>query len=187
MPDAVLLVRHAETEWSVTKRHTGLTDIPLTDAGREAARGLRPRLAGRAFALVLTSPLSRAVETARLAGIAGAEDEPDLVEWDYGEYEGITTQEIRTSRPDWSLWGDGCPGGEGPQDVAARVDRVIDRVLGVEQGEVCLVAHSHVLRVLTARWLEQPAAFGARLVLPTGGLGRLGWERETRALLGWAL
>jgi probable phosphoglycerate mutase len=181
---SVLLVRHAETAWSIARRHTGRTDLPLTDDGRDAARALRPRLAERSFALVLTSPLGRAAETAALAGLDTAEPEPDLMEWDYGEYEGITTKEIHEHRPDWLLWRDGSPGGEQPGDVEARVDRVIDRVLAVD-GDACLVAHSHLLRVLAARWLEQPAAFGARLVLGTGSLSELGWERETRVVTGW--
>jgi probable phosphoglycerate mutase len=181
---SVVLVRHAETAWSIARRHTGRTNLPLTDDGREAARALRPRLAERSFALVLSSPLSRAADTAQLAGLDAAEPEPDLQEWDYGEYEGITTKEIRETRPDWVLWRDGCPGGESADDVGARVDRVIARVLDVE-GDACLVAHSHLLRVLAARWLEQPAAFGARLVLETGSLSELAWERETRVLAGW--
>ncbi len=181
---SVVLVRHAETAWSIARRHTGRTDIPLTDAGREAAAALRPRLAGRDFALVLTSPLGRAAETAHLAGLDAAEPEDRLMEWDYGAYEGITTKEIRETRPDWLLWRDGAPDGEQPDDVAARVDGVIDRVLAVE-GDVCLVAHSHLLRVLTARWIEQPPAFGARLVLGTGSLSELGWEREVRVVTSW--
>jgi broad specificity phosphatase PhoE len=181
----VVLLRHAETEWSIAGKHTGRTDVPLTVHGRELAARLRPRFAGRAFALVLSSPLSRARDTAELAGVQAALDD-DLMEWDYGEYEGITTKEIHGFRPDWDLWHDGVPGGEMPADVAARVDRVIARALAAD-GDVCLVAHGHVLRVLGARWLEQPPAFGARLWLATGAVCTLGWERETRALRGWNL
>ena len=182
------LVRHAETEWSVAKKHTGRTDVPLTDAGRDAARALRGRLAGEDFAAVLVSPLSRARETAELAGLADrAELRDDLMEWDYGAYEGRRTAEIREERPGWNLWRDGTPGGETAEEVGARVDRVVAEVLPtVEAGrDVALVAHGHVLRVLAARWLEQPAAFGGRLALETGGVSLLGLERETRVVWGW--
>jgi len=182
------LVRHAETEWSVAKKHTGRTDVPLTDAGRDAARALRGRLAGEDFAAVLVSPLSRARETAELAGLADrAELRDDLMEWDYGAYEGRRTAEIREERPGWNLWRDGTPGGETAEEVGARVDRVVAEVLPtVEAGrDVALVAHGHVLRVLAARWLEQPAAFGGRLALETGGVSLLGFERETRVVWGW--
>jgi probable phosphoglycerate mutase len=179
------LIRHAETEWSRTHKHTGRTDIPLTDAGREVARALRDRLAAHAFAAVFVSPLSRARETADLAGLGDrAQLRDDLMEWDYGDYEGLTTAEIRQGRPDWFLWRDGVPNGERPEDVAARVDRVIEEALRVD-GDVAIVAHGHVLRVLAARWVEQPPAFGARLALHTGAIGRCGFERETRVLTGW--
>jgi probable phosphoglycerate mutase len=179
----VWLVRHAETEWSRDGRHTGRADVPLTDAGREQARELRGRLEGHAFALVLGSPLSRAVETARLAGLEPQLRE-DLVEFDYGEYEGITTEQIREQRPGWDLWRDGCPGGESADDVGRRVDGVIDEALRAD-GDVALVAHGHVLRVVAARWLEQPAAFGGRVRLDTGTVSALGFERETRVILRW--
>jgi broad specificity phosphatase PhoE len=179
----VVLLRHAETEWSIAGKHTGRTDVPLTDKGRELAAALAPRLAGRTFSLVLASPLSRARVTAELAGLSPELDD-DLMEWDYGEYEGITTKEIRTTRPDWDLWHDGVPAGESPADVGARVDRVIERVLAAD-GDCCLVAHGHVLRVLGARWLEQEPAFGARLWLATGAMCVLGWQRGVRALLNW--
>jgi probable phosphoglycerate mutase len=179
------LIRHAETEWSAAGRHTGRTDLPLTDAGRAAARALRARLAGHRFAAVLVSPLQRARDTAELAGIGGgARVRDDLLEWDYGAYEGRTTADIRAERPDWFLWRDGTPEGETADDVGARVDRVIDEALGVD-GDVAIVAHGHVLRALAARWLEQPAAFGARLALETGGVSRCGFEREVRVLTGW--
>ena len=180
-------MRHAETEWSKAKKHTGLTDIPLTDAGRDAARVMRERLAGHPFAAVLVSPLQRARETAELAGLADrAQVREDLLEWDYGAYEGLTTAEIREQRPDWFLWRDGVPEGERAADVGARVDRIIAEVLGVD-GDVAIVAHGHVLRVLAARWVEQDPAFGGRLALETAGIGRCGFERETRVLTGWNL
>ena len=181
----VVLLRHAETEWSVAGRHTGRTDVPLTGHGREVAARLAPRFAGREFALVLCSPLSRARDTAQLAGLQPELDD-DLLEWDYGEYEGITTKEIRRTRTRWDLWSDGAPGGEMPADVGARADRVIARVLAAG-GDCCLVAHGHVLRVLGARWVEQPPSFGARLWLATGAVCTLGWQREVRALRGWNL
>jgi broad specificity phosphatase PhoE len=179
------LLRHAETEWSKTNRHTGRTDVPLTDAGREAARALRERVAGHPFAAVFVSPLSRARETAELAGLGDrAVVRDELVEFDYGEYEGITTAEIRTGRPDWYLWRDGTPGGETPDQVGARVDRVIADALAID-GDVAIIAHGHVLRTLGARWVEQPASFGGRLALETGALCRLGFEREVRVLRAW--
>lgn len=184
----VVLIRHGETEWSRAGRHTGRTDIPLTDAGRAAAGALRERLRGRTFALTLTSPLLRAADTARLAGL-DALPEPDLVEWDYGRYEGVTTSQIRATRPDWMLWRDGCPEGEDAAAVARRADRVIDRVLG-ESGhdgehDLALVAHGHVLRSLAARWCGLDPEVGARLRLDTGALSGLGWEREVRVIRFW--
>jgi probable phosphoglycerate mutase len=181
----LVLLRHAETEWSRAGRHTGRTDIPLTAEGRGAAEAIASALAGHDFALVLTSPLQRAVETARLAGLT-AEVEPALLEWDYGDYEGRTTSDIRAERPGWLLWRDGVPGGESPEDVAARADRVIERALAVD-GDVLLVAHGHLLRTVAVRWLEQPMEFGTRLPLRPGRLGVLGWERSVRALRGWSV
>jgi broad specificity phosphatase PhoE len=184
MADEVWLLRHAETEWSRNGRHTGRTDIPLTDTGREVARALKARLEGHAFALVLCSPLSRARETAQLAGLEPAALRDDLLEWDYGEYEGITTPQIREKRPDWYLWRDGTPGGESPQAVAARCDRVIAEVRGVE-GRVAIVAHGHILRALGARWFDAEVAVGGRLLLDTGSISVLGWEREVSVLRRW--
>src|SRR5690349_14502789 len=159
------LARHAETEWSKTHRHTGRTDVPLTDEGRRHAATLRDRIGDHPFAKVLASPLSRARVTAEIAGYGDRlELRDDLVEFDYGDYEGITTADIRKARPDWFLWRDGSPGGETPDQVGARVDRVIDEALQAD-GDVLVFAHGHVLRVLAARWLEQPAAFGGRLAL----------------------
>jgi broad specificity phosphatase PhoE len=182
----VVLLRHAETAWSREGKHTGRTDIPLTEHGREVAAALAPRFANTSFALVLCSPLSRARDTAALAGLPEPVLDDDLLEWDYGEYEGITTPEIREQQPGWYLWRDGVPGGESAADVGARVDRVIERALTAD-GDVCLVAHGHVLRVLGARWLEQPPELGGRLWLETGAVCTLGWEREVRVLRGWNL
>jgi probable phosphoglycerate mutase len=181
----VTLVRHAETEWSRSGRHTGRTDVPLTDAGRDKARALAEQLRGRSFDRVLTSPLSRAAETARLAGFSDAEPDPDLMEWDYGDDEGLTTPQIREERgTGWLLWHDGAAGGEVADDVGERVDRVIARVTAKDE-DVLIFAHGHVLRVLAARWLEQPAAFGARLMLGTGTLSVLGYEHDVRAVRSW--
>ncbi len=178
-------VRHGETEWSRMHRHTGRTDLLLTPAGEEAARGLAPRLAGIDFDLVLTSPLRRARHTAELAGFPHAEPVDDAREWDYGEAEGITTQEVRASRPGWTLWRDGAPGGEDPAAVGARCDRLVARVRVPGVRRALLVAHAHLLRVLTARWLGQRPVDGAHYLLDTATVSVLGWERETPALLRW--
>jgi probable phosphoglycerate mutase len=180
----VWLVRHAETEWSRSGRHTGRTDVPLTDAGRARALELAGPLGEHDFALVLASPLGRARDTARLAGLGEPEIREDLLEWDYGDYEGITTPEIREGRPGWYLWRDGVPNGETPAEVASRCDRVIEEVLAVD-GDVAIVAHGHILRALGARWIEEPVAFGGRLFLSTGSLSVLGFEREVRVLRSW--
>jgi broad specificity phosphatase PhoE len=183
--EEVWLVRHAETEWSRSGKHTGRTDVPLTDAGRERARELGSRLEGRDFAVVLVSPLERARETARLAGLGDpCQVREDLLEWDYGDYEGITTAEIREDRPDWYLWRDGVPNGETADEVASRCDRVVEEILGVD-GDVAVFAHGHVLRALGARWLEEPVGFGGRLYLSTGSLSVLGFEREVRVIRLW--
>ncbi len=185
MAQELWLVRHAETEWSRTKRHTGRTDIPLTDEGRAHARTLAPVLAAQDFGLVLSSPLSRARETAELAGLGDrAQDRPALLEYDYGDYEGITTAEIREQRPDWYLWRDGVPGGESPDDVGARVDEVVAEARATD-GDVVCFAHGHVLRVVAARWLAQPAAFAGSLALSTGAVCVLGWEREVPVVWRW--
>ena len=181
----IVLARHGETEWSRDRRHTGRTDIPLTENGRRQAAVLRDALAGRSFARVLSSPLSRALDTCREAGLGDqAELTTDLYEWDYGEYEGITTAEIRTGRPGWNLWRDGCPGGESAEDVGRRVDRVLAS-LADQEGDAALFAHGHVLRVLTARWLGLGPEKGALFKLDTGTLSELGYERETRAITRW--
>jgi broad specificity phosphatase PhoE len=181
----IVLARHGETEWSRDRRHTGRTDIPLTENGRRQAALLRGALAGRTFTRVLSSPLSRALDTCREAGLGDqAELTNDLCEWDYGEYEGITTAEIRTGRPGWNLWRDGCPGGETAADVGRRTDRVIDSLAGLE-ADAAVFAHGHVLRVLTARWLGLGPEQGALFKLDTGTLSVLGYERETRAITRW--
>jgi broad specificity phosphatase PhoE len=180
----VWLLRHAETEWSLNGRHTGRTDIPLTDHGRDIARALRARLEGHGFALVLSSPLGRARETAELAGLGDYELRDDLREWDYGDYEGVTTPDIRARRPSWYLWRDGARNGETPAEVGARCDRIIEEVLGAD-GDVVLVAHGHILRALGARWVEQDPSFGGRLFLSTGTISVLGFERDVRVLRRW--
>ena len=181
----VVLVRHGETEWSRSGRHTGRTDVPLTDLGRHQAELLGRRLQGRSFALVLTSPLGRARETCRLAGLGeGALLRDELREWDYGEYEGITTPEIRSRRPDWFLWRDGCPGGETAAEVGARADRVVAE-LRAAGGDCAVFGHGHMLRVLAARWLGLPPGEGRLLGLSTAALSVLGYERETPVLWLW--
>ena len=184
MPE-LLLARHGETEWSLNGRHTGTTDLPLTENGRRRARNLAPRLVGRTFALVLTSPLQRAIDTCELAGLGRrAEVRAEIVEWNYGDYEGRTTPEIREERPGWFLWRDGCPGGEDAAAVGARVGPIVEELRAAD-GDVALFAHGHVLRVVAARWLELPPAEGARLALATGTLSALGWEREMAAVRLW--
>ena len=181
----IVLVRHGPTEWSVSGRHTGSTDMPLTDDGREAAARLRGRLAGYHFALVLSSPLARARDTAELAGLGDrAQPEPDLREYDYGDYEGLTTEEIRESRPGWFLWRDGAPDGETPEQIGERADRVIARALEAD-GDVALFAHGHVLRALGARWIELPAAYAGHLALGTAAVCELGTERERHVIHLW--
>jgi broad specificity phosphatase PhoE len=179
------LARHGETDWSATGRHTGLTDIPLNDNGRAAARALAGVLSGQTFDLVLTSPLERAHDTAVLAGFSEqVVIEPNLREWDYGDYEGITTPAIRQSRPGWTIFADGCPGGETVDEVGARVDLVIARVRQTS-GRVLAFAHGHSLRILAARWLELPAADGAHFTLGTATVSVLGWERDVPTIDRW--
>ena len=177
----IVLVRHGQTEWSASSKHTSTTDLPLTDEGRRAAAALTLR--DREFAVVLTSPRLRARETCELAGLRGEVDD-DLAEFDYGAYEGLTTKEIREQRPWWSLWRDGCPGGETAADVGSRVDRVIARVRWAD-GDVALFAHGHVLRVLGARWLGLPPESGALFALDTAAVCELGFERENRVVWKW--
>ena len=187
MASRLVIVRHGETEWSRAGRHTGRTDIPLDAPGRECARALGPVLARWDFAAVYTSPLARARETCELAGYGDrAVLLDDLVEWDYGEYEGLTIEEIREQRPGWSLWRDGVPGGETLEQVAARAERVIS-VADDDAGDVLLVAHGHLLRVLTARWLRLPAESGGHFALATCAPSELAYEHEWTALLSWNL
>jgi len=173
----IYLVRHGETEWSKSGRHTGRTDLPLTPSGEAEARALHARLAGTAFDQVLTSPLQRAARTAELAGFT-AKPDPDLLEWDYGDYEGLTTIAIRSSRPGWDLFDDGCPGGESVQQIAQRADRIAAR-LKTQKGNVLLFAHGHILRVLTARWVGQPVSFARALLLSTGTVSALGFGHHS--------
>ena len=180
----ITVVRHGSTEWSRQGRHTGRTDVALDDDGRRAARELAPLLATRDYALVLTSPLQRALATAALAGFGTAGVDDDLLEWDYGEYEGRTTVDIRSVRPGWLLWTDGCPGGEDAAAVGARVDRVIERARAAA-GDVLLFAHGHVLRVLAARWIELPPTGGMRFALDPARPSLLGYEREVAVIQEW--
>ena len=172
------LARHGETAWSLSGQHTGLTDLPLTERGERNARALGKRLEGRTFTTVLTSPLQRATRTCDLAGFgAAAAIDRDLVEWNYGEYEGRRTGEIRAERPDWQLFRDGCPGGESPDQVGARADRVVSRVREV-RGDVLLFSSGHFLRVLAARWLALPPGAGQYFLLSTASLSALGYEHN---------
>jgi broad specificity phosphatase PhoE len=187
---AVVLIRHGQTAWSLAGRHTSVTDQELTEDGRAQARRLAAALAGRRFAAVLVSPRRRAVATAELAGLQPSIVDDDLVEWDYGEYEGQTTDEIRARRSDWSLWTDGCPGGESPEAVAARAARVLDRVRaylpgGGPGGDVALVGHGHCLRAIATSWIGQPVRTGERLRLDPATLSSLGYERTTPVILSW--
>lgn len=184
----LILVRHGETEWARDGRHTGRTDVPLTPHGEAQARALAPLLAERRFALVLVSPAERARHTAELAGLTGRETDERLWEWDYGAYEGRTTAQIRQERPGWWLWRDGVVGGETVEQVGARVDGVLERVEPhLEEGDVVLVAHGHVLRVLTARRLGLPSENGRLFKLSTGTLSALGTEHDEPVIGFWNL
>jgi probable phosphoglycerate mutase len=184
-PQRVYLIRHGETEWSRDGKHTGVTDVSLTDHGRQTARMLQPVLAREQFVLVLTSPLQRARETCELAGLAKvAIIEPNLMEWNYGEYEGLTTKQIQSARPGWSVFHHGCPGGETPEQVAGRAERVLGKVRATD-GNVALFAHGHILRVIAARWIHQPPSFGECLLLDTATLSVLGYYYDTPALKAW--
>jgi broad specificity phosphatase PhoE len=181
----VFAIRHGETAWSLSGQHTGTTDIPLTDNGRRLAERLRPMLARESFALVLCSPMQRAWETCKLAGFGNQLTiDPDLVEWNYGAYEGLTPKQIHETAPGWLIFRDSCPGGETPEQVGARVDRVIVRIRAAE-GDVALFAHGHVLRVLVARWIGLPASAGQHFLLDTGTLCVLGYYRDEPAVKIW--
>jgi len=172
------LARHGETAWSLSGQHTGLTELPLTERGERNARNLGPRLAGLTFAKVFTSPLQRATRTCELAGFAApAEVDRDLVEWNYGDYEGLRTAEIHDKRPEWQLFRDGCPGGESPDQIGARADRVLSRVRAVS-GDVLIFSSGHFLRVLAARWLGLEPVNGRLFMLKTASLSALGYENE---------
>ncbi|MBV8953433.1 MAG: histidine phosphatase family protein [Solirubrobacterales bacterium] len=189
MPAEIVLVRHGETEWSASGKHTSRTDLPLTEAGRERATALGATLSPRSFSLVLVSPLRRARETCELAGLGErAEVCDDLREWDYGVYEGVTTAEIREHNPDWVLWRDGCPDGELPAQVSERADRMLERLrhsVDRADGDAIVFAHGHILRVIGARWVGLPVAGGARLALSAGSVSVLGFERETEVIRLW--
>jgi broad specificity phosphatase PhoE len=184
-PTRLVLARHGETEWSKSGQHTGRTDIPLTDLGREQATRLGVALAGRTFSRVLSSPLSRAVETARLAGFGErVEIDPDLREWDYGIYEGRRRVDIDDDEPGWTVWSHPIVGGESLVELAQRADRVIERILPTG-GDVLVFSHGHFLRVLAARWIEQPPLTAGRLELATATISELGWETDRRVIEGW--
>ena len=184
-PGEVFLIRHGETDWSLSGQHTGSTDIPLTEHGEAMARLLAPVLADRNFSLVLCSPLQRARRTCELAGLAGqASIDPDLAEWNYGSYEGLTPSVIRGQNPSWLVFRDGCPDGESPAEVGERVDRVIRRVRE-NGGTVALFAHGHVFRVFVARWIELSPSHGAHFLLDTSTLTILSYYRGIPAVKCW--
>jgi len=174
---AAYLARHGETAWSLSGQHTGRTDLPLTEEGERQAQRLRPRLTGHGFVRVFTSPFLRARRTCELAGFGAAEQDPDLVEWNYGDYEGRRAAEILQERPDWRLFRDGCPGGESPGEVGARADRVIARLRSID-GDVLLFSSGHFLRTLAARWLGLTPAAGQYFMLGTGSLSMLGYDHR---------
>jgi probable phosphoglycerate mutase len=180
----VFLVRHGETEWSLNGRHTGITDIPLTEHGRQVARSLRPILAKETFMLALTSPLQRARETCRLAGFEDTHIDPNLMEWNYGRYEGMTPAQIHATAPGWLLFRDGAPDGEQPDEIGARVDRVIEKARAVT-GDAIVFAHGHVLRVFAARWLGLPPSEGQRFLLDTATMNILSYYRGSPAIKRW--
>ncbi|WP_433527911.1 histidine phosphatase family protein [Micromonospora sp. CA-263727] len=182
----ILLIRHGETTWSASRRHTSYTDLELTPDGERQARMLGPVLADQRFAAVLTSPRKRALCTAQLAGLTVADTDDNLAEWNYGEYEGRTTAEIHDEHPSWSVWTDGCPGGESPNEVGERLDRLLARVQPLlDRGSVAVVGHAHSLRVLGARWIGLPPSAGGLLRLDTATLSLLGHEHGRRVILRW--
>ena len=181
----LVVIRHGATEWSRSGQHTGHTDIPLLPEGEAQARATAALIAGQEFALVLTSPLQRARHTCELVGLGTqAQIEPNLIEWVYGEYEGITSAQIHGTVPGWTVWTDAIPGGESIEQVAARADAVIERVLAAD-GDCAVVAHGHILRMVTARWCQLDPIEGRRFVLDPATLSVLGWEHEARAILQW--
>jgi probable phosphoglycerate mutase len=184
----IVLMRHGQTAWSRSGRHTGNSDIPLTETGRAEAAAMAAHVGGHDYELVLSSPLSRALETCELVGLgARAELSDDLREWDYGDFEGLTSAQIHAADPRWDLWRDGCPGGETPDDVSARCDRVVALLLehAAGGGDAIVFAHGHILRSLAARWCRQPVAFGRHLMLATAAAGALGFEHDTPGIKFW--
>ena len=187
MAQGIWLIRHGETEWSRSGAHTGRTDLPLTAAGRDNAAAIGRWLKGRAFALVLTSPMERARDTCRLAGYGdAAQVDSNLCEWDYGDYEGRVTPDIQKERPGWSLWRDGVPNGESIEEVAVRAEAVLARAVAAD-GDTALFAHGHILRILTACWLQLDPRCGSLFALSTASVSTLGYERETRVISCWNL
>jgi probable phosphoglycerate mutase len=184
-----VLMRHGQTEWSVSGQHTGNTDIPLTEAGRVEAGLMRAHIGGHDYELVLTSPLSRARETCELVGLGeAARVREELREWDYGDYEGLTTPQIRELNPEWNLWTDGCPGGETPAQIEARLDEVVEELVAfaaTDRGDAIVFAHGHILRCLAARWCGESVELGAHLMLATAAASSLSYEHETRAIKFW--
>ncbi|WP_238013297.1 histidine phosphatase family protein [Dactylosporangium sp. AC04546] len=182
----IVVVRHGQTEWSASGRHTSVTDLDLTRDGVDRARGLARALAARPFVAVVSSPRKRARRTAELAGLTITDVDADIAEWDYGDYEGRTTKEIRAERPGWDLWTDGCPAGESPEQVTVRLDRFLAKVRPMlALGDVAVVSHGHASRALAARWVGEPVAFGARLILDTATVSVLGHEHEVESLRAW--
>jgi broad specificity phosphatase PhoE len=182
----IVLIRHGQTEWSAAGRHTSYTDLDLTEEGERQAREAGRRLSGRTFVAVISSPRRRALRTADLAGLTVTETTDDLAEWNYGKYEGITSATIHESDPGWSLWTDGAPGGESPDEVAARLDRVLARARGfLDRGDVALIAHGQSLRVAGARWIGLPASGGGKLKLGTATLSTLGFEHDEPVIDSW--
>ena len=183
----VVLARHAETEWSITGQHTGRTDISLTDSGRDAAVALGKRLAGYSFDRVISSPLQRARSTAQLAGYSDPEIDENLLEWDYGDYEGVTNVDIRAERPGWQLWSDGAPNGESPDEVAARADAAVANAVSIcESGcDAIVFGHGHMLTALAVRWIGLPIEHGKHFRISTGSIGILRWKRENRVIDLW--
>ena len=181
----IYVVRHGETSWSLSGQHTGVTDIPLTEKGKEMAKRFKPFLAKENLSLVLTSPLERAQMTCKLAGLGDqSKIEPNLMEWNYGRYEGLTTEEIHVQSPNWMIFRDGCPEGESPKQVADRADQVIARIQGTK-GDVALFAHGHILKVFVARWLGLPAEAGCHFILDTGTLSILSYYRGVQTVERW--
>ncbi len=181
----ICLVRHGETEWSREMKHTGRTDKPLTEKGRKDAELVGTRLSGLTFSTVLTSPLTRALETCQLAGFGDqAQKRDDLMEWDYGDYEGLTLVDIRKQEPDWLIWDNGAPGGESVEQVGLRADKIIGE-LREKSGDGLIFAHGHLLRILTARWLGLPPGDGRLFALSTGAISKVGYERDRPVILSW--